>query len=911
VKVDPHKFMFNSPTQIELTSAIIRNLIVVTPETKVLEAIAQMSGMRSQCDAAKPVDNQSAQLDIGVRSSCVLVVDNERLVGIITERDVVRLSAEQQPLDITVGEVISRSMITLRESAFTDLSFAINLIQQHHIRHLPIVDDGDRLVGIITYESLHQLLKIQLQRQIADLEKNNTDLEVAKKALLVSETRFRRVFESNIVGMMFTDLNGQISDANDRFLEMLGYTREELRAKRIKWENITPPEYLPIDLHAIQNLKLSRTIEPWEKVYHHKDGYAVHVLVGLAMLSDQECVFVVVDISDRKQAEELIRQQVDQEKLLAAITQRIRSTLNLSEILNATVQQVHQVLKSDRVLVYRVFPDGTGTTISESVLPQWLPILDITFPEEIFTQVDYDRYIQGRVFALSDREAKPNKVLPCLAEFLAEIQVRAKLVVPIIQKGTLWGLLIAHQCDRPRHWQAWEINLLQQIANQLEIAIQQADLFEKLQQELRDRQKTQQHLTEINQKLAVSNEELARATRLKDEFLANMSHELRTPLNAILGMTEGMQEQIFGEVNSSQIKALQTIERSGFHLLELINDILDIAKIESGQIDLEYSNVPVEFLCQSCLPFVKQQALKKGIQLETKILLNLCELNVDERRIRQVLINLLNNAVKFTPDSGRITLEVSNHPRLGDQQFPNQAPTIISSQPALAGSSYLYFSVSDTGIGITPENISKLFQPFIQIDSALNRQYQGTGLGLTLVKRIVEMHGGLVMLTSEIGVGSCFTIALPYTVTVSALPKVINQNKIIPETNQDKQSYTYQILLVEDSEANIMTISSYLNAKGYRILQASNGQEAIAIAQSAKPDLILMDMQMPIMDGLEVTKQIRQIPSLINVPIIALSALTTEADRDLCLAAGVNDYLSKPIKLSQLTRAIQKFSASN
>jgi signal transduction histidine kinase len=221
-------------------------------------------------------------------------------------------------------------------------------------------------------------------------------------------------------------------------------------------------------------------------------------------------------------------------------------------------------------------------------------------------------------------------------------------------------------------------------------------------------QTPKQHLTEINQKLAMSNEELARATRLKDEFLANMSHELRTPLNAILGMTEGMQEQIFGKVTSSQIKALQTIERSGSHLLELINDILDVAKIESGQIDLEYSNVPVEFLCQSCLPFVKQQALKKSIQLETKIVPNLSELNVDERRIRQVLINLLNNAVKFTPDGGRITLEVSgNHPpSLGNQASSNQPSAIVSTKPELAESSYLYFSVIDTGIGISPENIS-------------------------------------------------------------------------------------------------------------------------------------------------------------------------------------------------------------
>ena len=1210
--------MFNYPTQIELVSAIIYDPIIVAPDTKVLEAIALMSGVRSQCDTAKTVDNQSAQLNIEVRSSCVLVVDNEQLVGIVTERDVVRLSAEQLPLDVPVTEVMAHPVITLRESAFTDLFFAINLIQQHHIRHLPIVDDSDRIVGIVTYESLRQtsrpidLLRLrlvnevmtrevicaapedsmlaiaklmasyrissviivetrlkqdrclqvpvgilterdivqfqalglnleswtaavmmssplfavkpedslwmvhqimeqrfisriavvgeeggilgiitqtsllqalnpielynlaevleqkvmrleaekisllenrnellenqqittyqQLQEELIERKKvelelielnqslelkveertkalhsseshvramieaipdlllrvsrdgrcleyinskdpeqnflpiqqhlsevlppdllrqqlkmlaqaiatgklqvyehqlyrgdrlvfeevrivpisddealiivrDQTERKQAELALLKSENRFRRIFESDIVGMMFTDLNGQIRDANDRFLEMLGYTREELNAKQISWENITPPEYLPIDRHAIQHLEPSSVIAPWEKVYYHKDGHSIHVLVGLALLSEDECVFVVVDISDRKQAEELIRQQVDQEKLLAAITQRIRSTLNLPEILNATVQQVHQVLKSDRVLVYRISPDGTGTAIAESVLSQWKPILDIAFSEEIFPQVNYDRYVKGRIYALSDREAQSSEVLPCLVEFLAEIQVRAELVVPIVQNDTLWGLLIVHQCDRPRHWQVWEINLLQQIANQLAIAIQQADLFEKLQQELCDRQKTQQNLTEINQQLAISNEELARATRLKDEFLANMSHELRTPLNAILGMTEGMQEQIFGKVTSSQIKALQTIERSGSHLLELINDILDVAKIESGQIDLEYSNISVEFLCQSCLPFIKQQAHKKSIHLETKILPNLSELNIDERRIRQVLINLLNNAVKFTPDGGRITLEVSTHPHsLGHQESPNQPPAIVNPKRELEESSYLYFSVIDTGIGISPENISKLFQPFIQIDSALNRQYQGTGLGLALVKRIVEMHGGTVMLTSEIGVGSCFTIALPYKASVKPLPPVFNQTEITPESNQNEQSYSYQILLVEDNEPNIMTISSYLTAKGYNMVVAKNGQEAIALAQASKPDLILMDMQMPEMDGLEVTKQLRHIPKLEHVPIIAIMAIVMENDVERCLAAGANDYLSKPVKLRQLTKLIQQFLVLN
>ncbi|BBC23752.1 PAS domain S-box protein [Pseudanabaena sp. ABRG5-3] len=238
-------------------------------------------------------------------------------------------------------------------------------------------------------------------------------------------------------------------------------------------------------------------------------------------------------------------------------------------------------------------------------------------------------------------------------------------------------------------------------------------------------------------------EELVHATRLKDEFLAAMSHELRTPLNAILGMTESLQEEIYGSVNERQIKALTTIESSGLHLLELINDVLDVAKIESGQMHLELTPVSIHSLCESSLVFIQQQALKKKIQVQTILPPQLPPIYLDERRIRQALINLLNNAVKFTQLNGQVTLEV-----LWIRASPNSKD-------------YLRIVVRDTGIGIAPESIPKLFQPFIQIDSALNRRYEGTGLGLALVKRIVEMHGGEVGVTSEVGVGSCFIVNLP------------------------------------------------------------------------------------------------------------------------------------------------------
>jgi len=398
------------------------------------------------------------------------------------------------------------------------------------------------------------------------------------------------------------------------------------------------------------------------------------------------------------------------------------------------------------------------------------------------------------------------------------------------------------------------------------------------------------HLTlrKLNQELQQKNRDLAHMTRLKDEFLANMSHELRTPLNAILGMAEGLQEGVLGAVTGEQTKALQIIESSGSHLLELINDILDLSKIESGQIQLDRAPTSLVDLCQSSLEFVKHGAVKKNIQLATQLPKNLPDVSVDERRIRQVLINLLNNAVKFTPEGGRISLDVSFLSVENDKN-------------------YLRIAVADTGIGIAPEDIKKLFRPFVQIDSALNRTNVGTGLGLALVKRIVELHGGEVGLASELGAGSCFTVDLPCSDTVSHPPELENQPEMGGEMDGRTPPRSPLILLAEDNEANVSTIASYLDAKGYRIVVAKNGGEAIALTRSHEPDLILMDIQMPGMDGLEAMEKIRNDLQLTEVPIVAMTALAMAGDRDRCLAAGANEYLSKPVRLKQLVATIQNF----
>jgi PAS domain S-box-containing protein len=384
------------------------------------------------------------------------------------------------------------------------------------------------------------------------------------------------------------------------------------------------------------------------------------------------------------------------------------------------------------------------------------------------------------------------------------------------------------------------------------------------------------------QRLAKS--EMERALRIKNEFLANMSHELRTPLNSILGISESLEEQIAGALNEKQLKYIGIVRESGRHLLELINDILDLSKIEAGRMELDIHHIYVDKLCLSSLRMVKELAQKKSLNIfyivneEVKVILG------DERRLKQSLVNLLSNAVKFTPPGNRIGLEVFGNPEKNEVSF----------------------TVWDQGIGIAKKDIQHLFKPFVQLDAGLAREYQGTGLGLALVAQMVNLHGGRIELESEVKGGSRFTITLPWAPTEQATKAKVTSDLSLPGLISDTKG-NGRILLVEDTDVVIQLISEYLRFKGYEILLAHNGVEGINLALQEHPDLILMDVMMPVMNGLEATENIRKDEALKDTPIIALTALAMAGDSERCLAAGMNDYLSKPIQMQDLAVMIEKY----
>ena len=636
-----------------------------------------------------------------------------------------------------------------------------------------------------------------------------------------------------------------------------------------------------------------------------------HLASQLAIAIQQADLYEKVqsELVIRQQAENLIYNQLRQQQALANITKLIRQSLSLDDILAIVTEQVQTIMNCDRVIIFRLFPNGRSQILEETVQAEFVTLKDRQWEDETWSQDILDIYWQGKPRIVPD--VMNDIWTDCLVEYSREGQIQSKIVAPILQEAynlehdrwtipdqnnKLWGILVVHACRTKRVWQDAEAQFLQQVANQLAIAIQQAILFKQLQQELNQRKEAQTELIERNRDLEMATKKAEAANRTKSDFLANMSHELRTPLNAILGMTEGLEEEVFGIINDKQNKALNTIKNSATHLLSLINDILDVAKIESGNIDLEYTSVPVSYICFSSLPFIKQQSLQKRLKILSRITPNLPNLLADERRIRQVLINLLNNAVKFTPAGGTITLSAYLLP-------PEDAPT--------QEKNYIRIAVKDTGIGISPENMQKLFQPFMQIDSNLNRQYEGTGLGLTLVKKIVDLHGGKVGLTSEVGVGSCFMVDLPCEIEQNN-PEILNItpksdiNNFKFDIDNDEEKPAPLILLAEDNAANIITITSYLEAKGFRMVLAKDGKEAIDLMKFEEPNIIIMDIQMPGMGGLEAIKIIRQDAVFKDIPIIALTALAMKGDRERCLEAGATAYLSKPVRLKELATTINQ-----
>ena len=754
-----------------------------------------------------------------------------------------------------------------------------------------------------------------------------TEQRQLEEALSQEAIRWRILVEQSSDGIVVLDEDGLVFEANQRFGEMLGYTAEEVSQLHVwDWDVQWTREEL---LRIVRSADESGS--HFETRHRRKDGTLLDVEISGngALCNGRKLVFCVCrDISRRKQAEKDIR------TLNASLERRVaeRTSELESMLANATVglaffdrelrcirinSPASPTEKRSCVVSYYPVCDAGGAVISVGMTvtditerkesEEALAALNRALTAEVAMRTQVEQHMrrladvveaspdlvgmadsQGRIFYFNrsfsaalgrSPQREPLMIADCYPA--SALRIINEEGLPTAARTGVWR----GETDVVT-WEGRTVPVSQIIIGHHDSQGRLA-FYSTIMRDMSERQRMEETLRHRSEALVAANAELARAARLKDEFLASMSHELRTPLNGILTMSESLQEQVYGTLNAGQKRAIRDIEECGRHLLALINDILDVAKIEAGKIELETHPVSVESLCQSSLRMVKDPAHKKKIGISLAVDETVDVLTADERRVKQILVNLLSNAVKFTPEAGKIGLQV-----VGDR---------LNHQ--------VRFTVWDTGIGVSADEQPSLFKPFSQLDSGLARKYEGTGLGLALVKRLTEMHGGSVGVVSQPGQGSRFTVSLPWIETVTTSGR--GERDVGPEAQAGLRSNTWEsqgmplILVVQDNSISARSLRDYLEFRGYRVEQASTADTGIERAGRLLPDLILVDVQPPELEGLEAVRRMRLLPGLSQVPIIVLRALATADDRERSPEGGATAYLSKPVMLDELRQAIK------
>lgn len=792
----------------------------------------------------------------------------------------------------------------------------------------------------------------------------------SEAALRESEKRFRRLVESNIFGVSFSDFNGSIHYANDYFLRLLGYEQEDLLAGKVRWDEITPAEFLHLDAQAAAELKERGVCNPYEKEYIRKNGSRVPILIGAALLQEaqqQEIIGFILDLSDRVSAEAALRQS--EERYRTFIQQSSEGiwrfeleqplTLNRSEDeqiqhfyqygylaecndvmaqmygfsraeeLNGVrlsqllvdseplnIEYLHRFIRSGYKLnaaeSYEVDKEGkpkyflnnlVGIVKDNFLIQAWGTQLDITERKVVQEAL---RYSEERYRSLVEATSQIIWNTNAAGEIDTPQPAWSAFTGQRFEELQGWGWLNAvHPSDRDHVAQVWSDAVTNHTLYEVEHRLRRNDgeyrymsvrgvpVVESdgrirewvgVHADITERKLAEAEREQLLEREQAARQEAEKANRMKDEFLATLSHELRTPLNAMLGWTQLLRSRKFNEATTA--RALETIDRNTKSLAQLIEDVLDVSRIITGKLRLNVRPVELAPIIQAAIETVLPAACAKQIHIEsivhssaaTKVL-------GDATRLQQVFWNLLSNAVKFTPQGGQITVHLE----------------IVNSQ--------IQVRVSDTGQGISPDFLPYVFDRFRQADSSITRVHGGLGLGLAIVRHLVELHGGTVRVESQgLGKGATFIVNLPIEAVADELRPEQVRSQVTHQAPQisSRSLNGLRILVVDDEPDARELLATAIEQHGAEVKVADSAAQALKAIEAWHPDILVSDIGMPEEDGYSLIRQLRNLEQQQggNIPAVALTAYARPEDRTQALAAGFQLHVAKPVDVAQLVEVV-------
>jgi len=647
-------------------------------------------------------------------------------------------------------------------------------------------------------------------------------------ASLSWDLHFSALYEQGIIGINICDTAGNILDANESFLKMLGYSIEEVHSGQLRWTDLTPLEWHPLDLLAIEQLNLDRETPPWEKEFFHKDGSRVPVLVGVAALNGSNvsvdgsivCVAFVINLS---QSHRFVERTTQALKAALQISQVRFKRLFESGIVGILICDIHGNIREANDYFLNLIGYPLEDFLSGRV--RWS---DLTPPE----WRDFDEV------AIEQLKAKGSGQI-WEKEYVRKDGTRLPILIGVASLGGADCIAFILDITERKRAEALRIR---------------------------------------SAELEAQNKRVQESSRMKSQFLANMSHELRTPLNAIIGFADLLYEGEIQPSSPQHHELLGDIVRSSKHLLQLINDILDLAKVESGKFEFYPEHIDVAELLNSTVSTLNVLASNKQIHLYTEADPQVDFIKLDATRLKQVLYNYISNAIKFTEPNGHVAVRIY---RETDSSFR--------------------LEVEDTGTGIAPHDLPRLFGEFEQLDGSPSKKHHGTGLGLALTKRIVEAQGGTVGVTSTLGKGSVFFAILPYECSRLESPDnpdAGKQDDLTPPTSTEAP----RALVVDDIVSDRQLITRILRGAGYLVDEATTAQQAIDACFEHTYNIITLDLLLPDQTGLAALHRIRTAGKNLTTPTIVISIV---AEQGLVEGYFVQDYISKPINSTRLLSSIK------